>query len=401
MVGFCAIGMAYLPFADAKLPIVGRLTNFQALLLFTVLLGAGTLLRDAGSPERSITRTMSRIVVAYLLFELLVVIPVALWLGAAKATQVVGTMSVRVAWMLFPVVNSICRDEWTRRLAGAVAVIAAALVVAWGLYAAATGGGGYYFEFGELRYRILPGIATLLIAWPFVLAMSGAVPRRYAAAFLVLAAAGMVLVNHRSAIIAFALAGSVCLVMSGQIRRVLPAAVPIALVAVIVAIVWGRQVSSVFSYTVPHLFDLGSANAVDRITRWRLAWDFFVSRPFNDYVWSWRYYLVRLSEEYQPHNFPLEVAGREGVVGLAFYGSILWTALRGAWSWVRRDAVVRSLIGWLVVYFVFSLVNANHYLPSNMPLLVAVLAALATRADRLDQHSGRGHARDGATETDT
>ena len=51
-----------------------------------------------------------------------------------------------------------------------------------------------------------------------------------------------------------------CLVMSGQIRRILPAMVPIALVAAVVALIWGRQVSRMFGYTVSHMFDVSSGN---------------------------------------------------------------------------------------------------------------------------------------------
>jgi O-antigen ligase len=390
MLGFCVVGMADPQFAYAKLPIVGRVTVFQTLLAFAVVLGLVTLLRLAGSPERSITRTMCRIVLAYLLVELLLVIPVALGIGDTKLTVIVGTMDVRVAWLLFPVVLAICADERTRRRAGAAAVIAAACVAAYGVFASATGGGGYYLEFGVMRYRVLQGSAFLLFAWPFVLAVSGAVSRRYSVAFLVLASVGLVLANQRSGLIAFAVAGLVCLGMSGQYRRILPALVPITLVAAIVALLWERQANSVFGFTLSHLLDISSGNGADRLMRWRLAWDFFVSHPFNDYVWSWRYYSTYLSDAYQPHNFVLEIAGREGVVGLAFYGSMLWAVLRGAWNWGRHDAEARALIGWLVFYVVFSLMNANHYLPTSLPLLVAATAALASRVDWLRRVGGHG-----------
>jgi O-antigen ligase len=209
-------------------------------------------------------------------------------------------------------------------------------------------------------------------------------------AFLVLASVGLVLANQRSGLMAFAVAGLVCLGMSGQYRRILPALVPITLIAAIVALLWERQANSVFGFTLSHLLDVSSGNGADRLMRWRLAWDFFVSHPFNDYVWSWRYYSTYLSDAYQPHNFVLEIAGREGVVGLAFYGSMLWAVLRGAWNWGRHDAEARALIGWLVFYVVFSLMNANHYLPTSLPLLVAATAALASRVDWLRRVGGHG-----------
>jgi O-antigen ligase len=196
---------------------------------------------------------------------------------------------------------------------------------------------------------------------------------------------GLILINQRSTWIAFAVAGLACLVMSGQIRRVVLAMVPIALAATIVALIWGRQVSSVFDFPLAHLLDASSGTGADRIIRWRLAWEFFLTRPFNDWVWSWRIYLVDLLLPYPPHNFVLQIAVTEGVAGLAFCASVFWTGLRGAWSLGRRDAEARALVGWLIVAVVFLLLNASYYLPTSIPLLVAALAALASRLDWLRQ----------------
>jgi O-antigen ligase len=287
-------------------------------------------------------------------------------------------------------VLAICADERARRRAGAAAVIAAACVAAYGVFASATGTGGYYLEFGVMRYRVLQGSAFLLFAWPFVLAVSGAVSRRYSVAFLVLASVGLVLANQRSGLIAFAVAGLVCLGMSGQYRRILPALVPITLIAAIIALLWERQANSVFGYTLSHLLDISSGNGADRLMRWRLAWDFFASRPFSDYVWSWRFYLVDLQRGYQPHNFVLEIALFEGLAGLVFYGSMLTTALRGAWNWGRKDAEARALIGYLIAYLVFSFQNADWYTTVNIPLLIAATAALASRVDWLRRVGGHG-----------
>jgi len=385
---FCTVGTVYLPLISDKLPVLGRITYFQALLAIAALLGIGTLLRVAGSSERSVARTICRIITAYLLFEVLVVIPVAVWIGTANVKLILATMGVRVSWFLFPVMLTVCADDRTRRFAGTALAIAAIGLVVWGVYLAATGGGGYYMELGALRYRILGGGASILVAWPFALAVSGAVSRRTTVAFLLVAITGLMLINHRSDLIALAVAGAVCLAMSGQIRRVLPAIVPIALGALVIAAIWGRQLGSAFGYTMSHLFDIGSGNGADRMMRWRLAWNYIQSHPFNDYVWSWRYYSVNLPLVYQPHNFALEIAGQEGVAGVLFYGSVLWTALRSAWSWGRRDAEARALIGWLIAYIGFSLMNANHYLPSNMPILVGAVAALVSRVDWLRRGDG-------------
>lgn len=379
VVAFCAVGQAYLPFAGLR--VIGPVSLLQVLLVATASLGLAPLLNLAGGPERSITRTTCRIVVAYLLFELLAVIPVAIWLGSAGLFTILGTMGVRVSWLLFPVMLSVCEDERARRLAGTAASIAALGLVAWGIYVAATAGGGYYMEFGEARYRILPGMTFLLTVWPLVLAASGAIPRRFVIPSFGVAAAGLALTNHRSAVLAFVVSGAVCLIMSGHLRRVLPILVPLALGTLIVGTLWSSQASSAFAYTLSHLLDFSSGNGLDRVRRWGLAADFFLSNPFNDLVWSWRYYSVYVRDAYQPHNFLLEVAVTEGLVGLTFYGTMLWTPLRAAWARGREDPEAQALIGWLVAYTVFSLLNANHYLGPSMPLLVGALAALVSRVN--------------------
>jgi O-antigen ligase len=382
---FCTITMIDASVGYTVLPVVGKVSYFQVLLLGAGLLGFGTLLRVGGDPRRSGARTMCRIIIAYLLFELLVVIPVAVWLDRATLPAILNAMSVRFTWLLFPVVLTLCADERARRVAGAVAVLAAACLAVWGVYSAATGGGGYYFEEGVSRWRVLSlGFGGLLLfAWPLVLALSRAAPRRYTAALLGISLVGLALTNSRSGLIAFAIAGLACIAMSGQIRRLVPWIVPAGLIAMVVGFLWGQQATGAFSYTLSHLFDVGSGNGADRLTRWRLAWDFFASRPFNDYVWSWRYYLVHLNNPYEPHNFVFQIGVYEGVAGLIFYGSVLTTALRGAWNWGRKDAEARVLIGYLIAYLVFCLLNTNWYGRGCIPLLIAAVAGLVARADQL------------------
>jgi len=383
---FCTVdlaasgGVSYL-----TLPVVGHISYYQVLLLGAALLGSVTLMRVAGDSKRGIARTMCRILIAYLLFELLIVIPVGIWLGTATVTAILGTMAVRFTWLLFPVVLALCADDRARRVAGAAAVAGALCLAVWGVYSAATGGGGYYLEAGDLRYRVLHGSGTLLFAWPFVLAVSGAASRRWykTAALLAVSLVGLTLTNHRSGLIAFAIAGLVCVAMSGQIRRFVPWIVPVASIAIVVGLLWGQQASSVFGYTLSHLFDFSTGTGADRLVRWRLGWDFFASHPLNDYVWSWRYYLVYLKNPYEPHNFAIQIAVYEGVAGLIFYGSMLTTALRDVWSWGRKDAEARALIGYLIAYLVFAFANAVWYDPLNLALFVAAIAGLAARVDQL------------------
>jgi hypothetical protein len=383
VVAFCALGMAYTQLPYVKLPVVGTITYFEVVLLPIGLLGVGPLMRIATARERSGARTTCRVLIVYLAFELLVVIPVAIWLGMAKPTAILSELAARVTWLLFPVMLALCADAKARRIAGVVAVAAAVCLIAWGLYSAATGGAGWYLEFGDLRYRVLYGGALVLFAWPFVLALSRDISRRSTIPLLLIPLVGLVLTNMRSGYIAAAIAGLACLVMSKQLRRVVPWFVPAALIAVVVVLLWGHQASDALGYTMSHLLDLSSGNGADRVTRDVLAWNFFLRYPFNDYVWSWRYYLVYVQDPYGAHNFVMDIAVTEGIAGLAFYGSMLWVALRHAWSWARKDTEARILVGYLILYIVFQLANGGWYEPVNMALFVAATAALVARTDRL------------------
>ncbi len=385
---FCAIGMAYLPFV--YLNAAGHVSYFYLMLAVAGVVGVGGLVRAASSPECGASRTLSRIVIAYLLFDLLVVVPLAVGIGTMTLNTIVGEVAVRFSWLLFPIGLAVFADDRTRKVAGAVAVVAALCLAGWAVVSAVTGGGGYYVESGVTRWRALAlgGGGLLLFAWPFALVASRAVPKRYNVLLLVASTTGLVLTNSRSGLIAFAVAGLVCVAMSGQVRRIVPWVLPVVLIGIVAALLWGQQASGAFGYTLAHLFDVGSGNGLERLTRWRLAWDFFVAHPFNDLVWTWRYYLVYVPDPYPPHNFVLQVAVTEGIAGLLFYGAVLWRALAGAWNWARKDAEARALLGYLIVYVVFSLQNADWYLPVALPLLVIAVAALATRLDRLRSPEG-------------
>lgn len=381
----CTIGMVDSPVMYANVPVIGHINYYEALILGTALLGTGTLLRVAGDARPSGARRMCRLVIAYFVVELLLVLPLAIWLDKTTVLTVIKTMVGRFTWLLLPVILALCSDPRARRAAGIVVVIASVCLAAWGLFSAATGGGGYYIDDGELRWRVLAlgGGGLLLFAWPFVLALSRLAPRRFTAGLIGVSLVGLVLTNSRSGLIAFALAGIACVVMSGQVRRFVPWLVPAALAGAVVWLLWGQQAASNLSYTLTHLLDFAAGGGADRLMRWRLAWDFFVAHPFNDYVWSWRYYLVYLQNPYEPHNFILQVAVFEGVAGLVFYGSMLATALRGAWGWGRKDVVVRALTGYLIAYLVFCFANTNWYDRGSIPLLVASVAALVARVDHL------------------
>jgi hypothetical protein len=359
---------------------------YDLLTVGSLAIGGLPLLRDAGANEPTVGRTMNRLVLAYLLYEVLLVIPVALWLGAPSGVAgVIRAMGVRFVWLLFPVLFSLGDSERAWKVVGSLTVAASVCVLLWGVYAFATGGGGIYFDGGEARFRILWGGATLLFLWPLALATSGLAEKRHVIPLVVLAFTGLALTNHRTGVIAFVAAGLCAVLLTGKASVVVRWAVPVALVALFAAVAWAFGTFGAFDYTFSRLLDASSGNAADRLSRWILAGDFFLARPFNDYVWSWRYYLVDLPQMYVPHNFLLEIAGYEGVAGLAFYCAMAAGVVKTAARFARRDPITLALVVYLVGYATFCIANANWYAQANMPQLVAAVAALAARSVQMSR----------------
>lgn len=373
------------PSGGSPLFVVGTVSVFanDLIVAAALVMGSGELLRAAGSPKKSLARLVSRIVIAYLLYQFLLVIPVAMWIGKEPLTTVIRTMSPRFYWMLFPLFLTLFRDARMRRIASIAAIVAVVALTIWGAYLAATGGGGFYADTGEgVRYRIFGALAPPLFAWPLGLAVSGTLPLLASLALGALAVIGQTLTGFRSGLIAYGLATVTGLWASKRLSRLAVWLVPAGLIGAVVYLLWNPAASAVYGYTLNHLFDLGSRNAVDRFTRWGLAWQFFQTHPFNDFVWSWHRYLINLSQGlgYEPHNFVLEIATTEGIAGLVFYTSIVAAVVVTAWRRMRDDGEIRAVGCFLIAYLVFSAVNANWYAYSSMPVFVSAVAALAALA---------------------
>jgi hypothetical protein len=376
------------PVRDDPLFALGSVNVFANDLIVAAAfaMGGRELLRSAGARERSLARLLSRMLIAYFAYELLLVVPVALWIGKAALPTIIRSMSTRFYWILFPALLPLFRDARMRRKASMVVLAAAAGLAVWGVYLALTGSGGlgFYADQGESgRFRILGALAPPLFAWPLAVAASGVAAIGATVGLGALAVVGQTITGFRSGLIAFGAAGIAGLAASRRLSTIAAWLLPAALAGLVGYLLWSSTASAVYGYTLEHLLDFGSVNAVDRFTRWGLAWEFFRANPFNDFVWSWHRYLVNLASGYEPHNFALEIATTEGVAGLVFYGVMIAAAARTAWRHFLGDAEARAIACFLLAYVMFSAVNANWYAYSSMPLFVAGIAALAARSWQL------------------
>jgi len=382
---YCGLAMAF-PKAEANAFVVGpfAFTYYDLLLIAAMAIGVPSLLASAFSAGSGAVERTSRLVLAYLVYQAIVVIPIALWLMPSGFSLVIRSLGVRFTWLLLPAVVMLCRGERGKRLVALMPAAAAVALSVWGVYVLVTLGAGFYVEGADVRFRVLWGGSTLLFLWALLLGMSGLVSRRVGVGLITAAMVGLALTNHRSGMIAFAVAALVYVVWSGKLSHLAFWAIPGGLVVLAVVLAWGHDLQGVFAYTFTKLLDVSAGNGADRVQRWGLAWQFFVSRPVNDYVWSWRYYLVDLKEAYAPHNFVLEIAVSEGLAGIAFYSALIGGAVHRAMRSVRQDAQIRVLVAYIVGYLTFCLANTNMYSLANMALLVCAVGALVVRIDEVE-----------------
>ena len=360
------------------------------------MLGGRQLLWSAGEGTRSSVRFASRLLVAYLLYQVLVVIPVAVWLGWPLET-VVRQMTVRFLWLFFPVLVTLCADDGARKLTFDVLVAAAGALAVWGLYVAATGNGRLYVAEGssELRYRALGPLAVAIFFWPLALAASGSCQEA--------------LYHDRTPDSGCSWAGAHQLPIRaychdyGRPYRGGTGRQSAAVGCMACARVTSRAGDlirlrvGVADGAGLHTHSSAGLQRRDRRgSGWSLgdAWAFVRVKPLNDFVWTQRRYMLDVRYK-DPHNFILEVVQNEGLVGLAFYALILLSVVRAALPRLKHDEETRALFCFLLAYLVFSLANANWYSLATMPLLVVAVAGLAVRSDQLSEVGGDAGSDDG------
>lgn len=129
--------------------------------------------------------------------------------------------------------------------------------------------------------------------------------------------------------------------------------------------------------------DLNEGNALDRLNRWQLAWQFFKAHWFLGSKLSGQMYLVVLERGSPPHNFLLELLTRQGVLGVIFFLTVLFKAIAIGFRDGLQDSLSLALALSLIFYLSFCLFNTNFLHPNNVLFLTLPLAAIMAINARL------------------
>jgi hypothetical protein len=377
---FTGLSMAFQPgFKTMSLVGLGSVgvTPFDIIIggaLFLLLLNNA--LRLTPEPVR-INRYVLWLCFAYLLYQLVIVLPVAVLSYGMRPVDVERALTVRLAIILVPFFYSIVLQYWKPSVVIAMFDAVAVCLAVWVLYQVATSGGSGYWDGGVYRLRAAWGGTTLLFAWLVFTSLFYWPLRLWRAALAALGAGALLVVDHRSGIVALAAAILVLLVaMRGVTRR---AVLAVGVFAVLgVAVVYSSPfVRTSIEYTFRTLVNPSAdVNASDRITRPILALDYFQQHPWGDFIWNQTYYLVNLGKySYGPHNFPVQLLVTQGTIATLLYLAPVIITIGLAWR-NRNHAEGAVMLAYLTFYLVFCLFNTNIDQIENVALLYVPMALI-------------------------
>ena len=324
-------------------------------------------------------RTALRLIGAYVLYQVVVVMPVAAVVHGVHLGDAYSVLYVRVALVLVPFFYYVgLRHMSPRQVIGLVNLAAAALLL-YAVYRYVFIGPVGDYDYGVFRLRILWGGSVLLFGWMVVTGLF--LERRSLLGYVmgVGGILGIALVNQRSGYVALICALVAQFFMSLRISwRVVS-----VMVAVVILGIAMSMASPTFrnnaTYSLRTMFNAqADTSAEDRVQRSELAWNYLMTQPLGDYVWTGRYYLVDFgvgTTAFEPHNFVIQALDEQGWIsaGLLFaaIGSVLWLG----WSLRRKDRIASVMTTYLVFYLAFCLFNTSFGSIENITLF-ALPAAL-------------------------
>jgi hypothetical protein len=346
-----------------------------AAFFYVVSLGTPT---DAAPVNRAVLRLTG----AYLLYQLVIVIPVAVaWYGIVP-TEAFRSVLPRLALALIPFFYYVgLRYMKPERLVLLVNLAALGLLL-YALYRYAFIGPQGSLEAGEFRLRTLWGGASLLFGWLAVVGLILQTKPLYAYCMGLAGLLGIVVVNHRSGYVALGLAALSYVILSRGVSRRLVAFAAAALIGGILLTAASPLVKESVTYSLTTMFNAhADKNSMDRVERSALAWDFVKEYPLGDYTWNQEYYLVDLGHDaFGPHNWVINALDTQGWVSAGLLFALVACVLAAGWA-ARRDKIGLSVTVYLVFYLAFCLFNRNFESLENISMF-AIAVALVLDANR-------------------
>ncbi len=360
---------------------------FDLLLMVSVaLLLLQFLAADTARVPRSNAAVVA-LVLGYCAYQLAVILPIAVVLFRLDPVSVARDIENRVALILIPFVYLVVLRHVTPRRLILLVNVAAVVLVLFAVYTYFTAGPVYQSGF---RLRTVWGGAILLFA--FLILTSLFLARHGIAAYgaAVLGLVGIALTNHRSGYVALLAVGAPLFFYfrRASARTIAVLLVVAASAALLLAVAPNVRESAFYSLETM-LNPNADSTAQDRVERSRLGWDYFVANPLGDYTWSHRYYLVNVGpEDFEPHNFIVQILSQQGIVGLAFFLAIVLAVGRIAWRNRARGRLSAVMLACLAFYLLFCLFNTNIMNPWNIMLLAVPAGLILHENDDLAKAGG-------------
>ena len=394
LIAFTALAMALHPsFSHITVVWLGPIPIyiFDVLLLLSSVAFFYAVSLRAPTDASPANRTVLRVTGAYVLYQIIVVMTVAVIWYDDNIWGAYAGVTARIALVLIPFFYYVGLRHMSPEKVVSLVNVAAVCLFVYAVYRYLFVGATGSWEEGVYRLRVLWGGSTLMFGW---LALTGPFLERRPFRAYTLGIAGIlgiVLVNQRSGYVALLLAFAAYVLLSRRItRRVVTIAV-LVLAGGAILTAASPTIRESVAYSLTTMFNPSSdAHARDRVQRTALAWDYVKAHPLGDSVWVEQYYLVNLGTNgFEPHNFVIQALDKQGWIsaGLLFIliAAVLWVG----WTTRTRSRLATVMTAYLVFYLGFCLFNTNFDDIQNVTLFALTVALILSANRACDEPHGQ------------
>ena len=229
---------------------------------------------------------------------------------------------------------------------------------------------GKYMLTDTGQLRIAPGTVAVLFVFTLVYSFSLFSGNKDKPLLIIAAIIGVVMANHRTAYLGI---GIIFLISIVNIKRLGQKIRLVILGLLLLAIIF------VTMSQIPLIYDnfIGrvttSLNTKDetaqiRFNNWQQSWEYFLRNPINGSMLPGKYYIYNFNKV-PPHSIIMEILSTQGIVGLIFIMTILFSILRIAYK-NRMDAISFQMFLVLVFYISFAMANVTFFDERNIIILL-------------------------------